>query len=215
MSKLEEIIYNTHLRISRSKQDKPYKLRKDFNDFESNSNYGYVKKLGLFFNKFPNIKIPDFFEAPYIIYPEAADQYYDIKFFTTPKAIKLYGMYVKQRDSESPDSDYHIQFILDSMMHIYKFCKENNISIDGYIDHTTGKTRTFIMDLRERKVSMYALFGFEKFGHMTSETVSMMELALGEGIEERLAIARTRYYNSNKAKNITKKAIDKLKTIIL
>ena len=43
----------------------------------------------------------------------------------------------------------------------------------------------------------------------------MMELALGEGIEERLAIARTRYYNSNKAKNITKKAIDKLKTIIL
>jgi len=214
MRKIEEIIYNTHLRVSRSRQDKPYKLRKDFSDFESNGNYGYVKKLSLFFNKFPHIKMSEFFEAPYIIYPEGSNQYYDIKFYTTPKAIKLYGMFVKQKDTETPDSDYNLQFIKDSMLFIFQFCRDNGITISDYISHTTGKANTFVMHLRERKVSTYALFGFEKFGHMTSDTISMMELALGEGIEERLAIARTRYYNSTKAKAITKEAIAKLKTIL-
>ena len=66
----ERYIYNTYLRVSRTKQNKPYKYRKDFKDFTNHDQYFFVKKLSLFFNKFSHISIDRFFTAPYELYPD-------------------------------------------------------------------------------------------------------------------------------------------------
>lgn len=44
MTDLEKDIYNKYLRISRTRQNKPYKLRLNFEGFESKDEFIYVKK---------------------------------------------------------------------------------------------------------------------------------------------------------------------------
>ena len=92
MTFLEKDIYNTYIRVSRSKQNLPYKYRKNFDNFADTSNYVYVKKLGKFFTKFSHINVSDFFDAPYEIYPD--NDSYDLRFYITPKAVKIYSSYI-------------------------------------------------------------------------------------------------------------------------
>jgi hypothetical protein len=47
--------------------------------------------LSSFFTKHKEIKIEDFFKAPYFVYPEGEN--FDLKFFTTQKAISVYKIY--------------------------------------------------------------------------------------------------------------------------
>ena len=166
MTNLEMTIYNTYLRISRSKHNKPYKLRKNFDNFQDNENYVYVKKLNMFFKKFPHIRIEDFFACPYEVYPDSDT--YDLRFYTTPKAVKIYGTYTTQKDNEDPDSDYQVKFIIDSLMFIFTFCKQNNLTVDNYLQHKTNDIHTLIVHIRERKVSFYTLFGFYTFSSIIS-----------------------------------------------
>ena len=103
MTHLDKSIYNTYLRVSRTKQNKPFRYRKNFDKFDDDPSFVFVKKLSLFFTKFPHIKLNDFFEAPYNVYLDNSP-YYDLKYYTTPKAVKVYGLYMKKRDAEdSPE----------------------------------------------------------------------------------------------------------------
>ena len=115
MTSGEQYIYNTYLMVSRSRQNKPYKRRKNFDNFKDNPNYVFIKRLSMFFNKHSNINIVDFFNAPYKVYPDQ-EQYYDLRFYTTPKCVRLYGLYVKKLDMEDPDSDTQISRIKKSLL---------------------------------------------------------------------------------------------------
>ena len=214
MSQTEQYLYNTFLRISRSKQNRPFKLRKDFSKFEDHKDYGYVKKLGYFFAKFPHIKIEDFFNAPYYIYVDNSP-YYDIKYYTTPKAIKVYGLYVKEKDMEDPDTEYNLQFIKDSLMFIFIFCKNNNLTLDEYINHKNGDLYAFINHLRERKISLYAILGFngtESRLHEYSD--ERLQFTLGEEPVKKLASRKISYYNSRKAKHIINQGKKHIKNLL-
>ena len=57
MTNYEKNIYNTYLRISRSQQNSPYKLRKNFNNFEDTENYVYVKRLAGFFRSYKHVDL--------------------------------------------------------------------------------------------------------------------------------------------------------------
>ena len=152
MTFLEKNIYNTYLRISRTRNNLPYKLRKDFNNFQDNENYVFVKRLGIFFNKFPHIRLEEFFNAPYEMYHD--DDIFDLKFYTSPKATKMYGLYVKKKDDQDPDSEDQIKYIKSSLLFIFQYCKENQIDLDQYLQRKSGDVNTFIVHLRERKASI-------------------------------------------------------------
>ena len=92
----EKNVYNTYLRISRTKQGEPYKVRKNFYKFEDTDKHTYTRRIARLFNKHRNIKWNDFFNAPYDLYPD--DDQFDLKFYTTPKAVKAYSLYVAKRD---------------------------------------------------------------------------------------------------------------------
>ena len=84
MTEFEKSVYNTFLRVKRVEQNKPFRARKNFDKFEDGDDYPYVKKLGMFFNKFSHIKMINFFTAPYRVYTDSVEQF-DLKFYTSPR----------------------------------------------------------------------------------------------------------------------------------
>ena len=213
MTFLEKNIYNTFLRISRSRNNLPYKTRKNFDNFEDSEHYVFVKRLSIFFNKFPHISIDDFFNAPYDVYPD--DDMYDLKFYTSPKATKMYGLYVKKRNEESPDSESQIQFIKSSLFALYEYCRDNNLNLRDYTKNMTGDIHTFIMHLHDRRVSIYTLYGFsdvEKI--LNSYPKTRLEFTLGKDFTNNLASYKVRFYNSERAKRICTDGLAKIKNIL-
>ena len=91
MTEFEKQIYNTWLAVTRSGVGKPFKLRKKWEDFDKKPEYGQVRRLVRLFAKFPGINISDFFKSPLMVYPEPYE--YDLRFYTTPKALKCYRIY--------------------------------------------------------------------------------------------------------------------------
>ena len=61
MDEFEKQIYNTYLIVSRSINNKPFKTRKDFTNFEKKPEYLAVKKLAAFFKKHRQLNINSFF----------------------------------------------------------------------------------------------------------------------------------------------------------
>tara|TARA_Y100000310_G_scaffold197205_1_gene197294 strand:- start:3343 stop:4035 length:693 start_codon:yes stop_codon:yes gene_type:complete len=211
----EKYIYNTYLRVYRTKQNKPFKYRKNFDNFDEYEYYVYIKKLGLFFKKFSHISVDNYFSAPYELYPED-NTAYDLTFYGSPRAIKVYSLYMKHLDQLDPDTDHHLQFAKDSLMYIFKFCRDNNLIIEDYTEQKTGDIPTFMLHLRDREVSIYSLFGFEDFEDKLNKVPNnRLEFTIGESFISSLAKYRTRYYTSRKNKQITKQGIKKIKTLLL
>jgi len=92
-------IYNTWLSYYRGKQNKPYRFKKDFKNFEKTKNYIYCQKLENLFDNNTEVDLNEFFNAPYEVYSND-EEGYDLKFYTTRKAIKVYNVYkqIKQKD---------------------------------------------------------------------------------------------------------------------
>ena len=211
---LEQTIYNTYLKVSRTKQDKPFRFRKDFTDFVDTDKYIFVKKLGYFFNKFPHIDIEQFFTAPYEVFDD--NDHYDLKFYTTPKATRMYGLYIKKINDMAPDSDIQIEFIKTSLMNMYVFCKDNKLLLTDYMSHKTNDLHTCISHLRERKVSVYVLMCFPDFDNiLRSYPQSRLEFTLGKKFAEDLAHYKIRLYNCKRVQEICKEGLAKIKKLLI
>lgn len=161
MTPREQQIYNTYLRISRTVKGQQWRPRKDFEGFKDTKEGYYVTRLGMFFNKFPQINLDDFFEAPFIIHPD--EQYFGLDFFITQKAINAYAVFKRQKEEESPDSQGQLNFLLESMKFIGKYCQENGLQLSEYIDHKIGISYAFTIHYKNKKVSIYSLLYFPKF----------------------------------------------------
>lgn len=213
MTYLEQTIYNTYIKISRSKQNLPYRLRKDFSDFEDTEKYVYVKKLSMFFNKFPHIRIQEFFEAPYSVYPPG--ETYDLRFYITPKAVKAYSVHIRKLDELEPDSDIQIQFIKDSLMNIFIFCKDKKIGLSKYLDCKTNNLHDVVMHIKERRVSLYVLLCLPGFNNViSSHSPAELDFITGKKFMEELANHRTRLYNCLKVKKVCETGLDKIKKLL-
>lgn len=74
-------------------RDKPFRIRKDFSDMDQ-TKLDHLASLERFFNSYQNIKIDDYFSAPYAIFED--DDYFDLEFFLSTKAKKAYSQYMKK-----------------------------------------------------------------------------------------------------------------------
>lgn len=213
MTELEKTVYNTYLRISRTRSGKHFKYRKKFDNFEDNKAYVPVKKIAKLLLNHPHIDINDFFNAPYEVYPEKNYEYgLDINFYTTLKATGCYSIFKKMCDDRNPDEQ--IESIKKSLYFIYIFCKDNEVDIEKYLDHKTNAERTFMLHLRERKVNIYTLFGLSNFDNIMSRMEpNAAKFTLGH-LYLSLDLYRSRYYNSKVTINVVSKAIKKLTKIL-
>jgi len=210
MTSQEKHIYNSFLRISRSKQNSPYRIRKNFEGFEDDKNYIYVRKLNSILERNKSIDLYDLLLAPYEVYND--NNYYDLKFYCTQRAIKVYTTYLKKR-LDNIDSDEMISKIKDSLFFIYKFCKDNHITFESYPAHKTNIVNSFILHIQENEIVIYVMFGFEQFERELSKiSYDVREFILGEQMSK-VDELRRNYYTSKRAKSIICKGLEKLMQI--
>ena len=208
VSEFEQHIYNTHLRISRQKKNLPFKYRKDF-DFLDAVYANSLKKIAIFLSKFNHIKLEDFIKAPYVIYPD--ENYFELEYYTTLKATKAYTLYQQKLLTISPDSQDQLENIKNSLLFISSFCKEQNILIDDYINHKTNDTFSFLLHLKEHRVNVYCLFGFNSFDkNIKSVDSDLLSFIIGNDLLVNLSTFRTKYFNSNKARTFVELGIQKI-----
>jgi hypothetical protein len=95
------MLYNEHLKESKRAKNQPYMLRKNFDKISTTVELS-LKKLSAFFEKHKEINPSEFFRAPYKIY--STEEYFDIKFYTTQKAITVYKIFKQSIDTnKKPD----------------------------------------------------------------------------------------------------------------
>ena len=213
LTKHHQNIYNKFLATTRSRENKPFKIRKDFSKFEDENpeKVFHLRKLSMFFNRFSHISIDDFFSAPYDIY--SSDESFDLKFYTSQRALKVYTLFIQKRVSIPPDNDDQLISIKKSLEYILKFCNNHNISITEYTSHTTGNIPSFIMHLKECKVNIYVLFGFTDFESILNKSDrEHVEFMIGD-IMKAIPSLRTLFAKSTLAKKFIHAGIHKIKQL--
>lgn len=148
-------IYNAYLGASRRAQNAPWRARKDFTGFEDTPDGFICKRLEMFFKKFPQINVYEFFQAPFELYKDSP--YVPLKFFTTQKAIATYSIYQKQRQEESPDSDEQVKDIKKTIRYIAVYCTSKGISLEEYCNEKSGYTNKPFVDYANKLVNIYVL----------------------------------------------------------
>lgn len=208
LNDFEKFIYNKHLSVSRQAIQKPYNLRKDFSDI-SESTLFFIKKLSLFFKKFNHINIDDFFKAPYSLYKD--ENYFDLKFFITPKAIKTYNLFLKSKRYIDPDNSETLKFTADSIKFIKIFCKEKNINIEAYLNFI-DKNETipsFVNHLHTHKINIYSLFGLPDFRNKIFKNYETYKFILGNIIDD-VDLFYNNFIKSKKLKILVKEGYKKI-----
>jgi|TARA_A100000172_G_scaffold72739_1_gene53984 hypothetical protein len=197
MNNFEKVIYNNFLEVSKKVNNRPVKYRKDFNNFPDDK-YIFITKLSRFFNKFDSIKIKDFFEAPYFVYGE---NYFDLKFYLSQKAIKAYTLYNDNYILNNPDSTNTLDKLKESVSFIYKYCKDNNIKLKDYLTYKEGSFNVFLKHIKQRDINFFILFSFDNLNKVL-DNIDISVKTIYSNNFNKINYLRTKYYSSSKAKII-------------
>ena len=210
ISKKEEAIYNSYLYASRSAKNKPTRFRKDFSKLKD-EDFVAVKKLSLFFNKHSNINYHDWFIAPFKVYSK--DDFYDLRFYNTRKALKCYTVYMKEKEVTDPDSNDSIEALKGGLKFVVGFCNTHKLTLPQYITHITGNMPNFLLHLQEHKLNYYLLHAL----NVDSVVKTVESSGLNFLVQDFFNIfsqTRTKFYSSTvlkvKAKNGVKIISDTL-----
>lgn len=98
MTEFQQRIYNTWLRVTRTSQNKPFRLRKNFTNLNESTNLSLLK-LESFFQRNKTIDMDDFFVAPFKLYDDTSNM--PLSFYTTLKAIKVYKNFKKYIEKQN------------------------------------------------------------------------------------------------------------------
>jgi len=212
MTDKEKQYYNLYLTVSRSSRNKPFKVRKDFTDFEKEADYISLHKINNLFINFPQIKPYLYFKAPFDVYPD--QEYFPLDYFGTQKAIKTYTIYMKQLREQSPDAPTQIDFIKQSLHYIAMFCIKNDIPISQYVTHKKGITYSWTSHFKNYEISVYSLLEFPNLEVIISNIPKDEQELFLDTMATNIHSYKTRYNNSKTAKNIVKEGINKISKIV-
>lgn len=206
----EKDIYNSYLYATRTAQGKPTRFRKDFSKLKD-EDFVALKKLSAFFIKHNHVNYRDWFAAPFEVYSK--DEYFDLRFFNSRKALKCYSIYMKDKEVSNPDSDENIEVLKEGFRYIAKFCIKNSITIDEYKSHYTNNMPTCLLHLQEHRINFYTLHALE-----VESTIKAIEKDVLEFIVKDFytifARTRTKFYGSAVLKTKAKETREKVKQIV-
>ena len=211
ISKREEQIYNSHLYTSRSVKNKPTRLRSNFNNISS-KDVVCLKKLSNFFSKYNHINLQDWFLAPYKVYSE--DDYFDLHFFTTRKALKCYTSYIRKKETQNPDSDSTINQIKECLSFIYNYCLKSNMTLDEYINMRDGNLPLILTHLKQHKINFYTLHLLEVDAIIKSVETPILNFIISD-FWSLYTKTRTKFTSSNILKHKARKGKQIIKTKLL
>jgi hypothetical protein len=202
-------IYNTYLAVSRKSRNKPFKLRENFEGFESKTEYSMLIKLEYFFKRFPNINKETYFKAPYELWKDK--DFFALDFYTTPVATRAYTLYKKQLLEQSPDNDANLEFIRESLMFIGKYCSTGGITLEQYFTHQSGATYDWMKHIRQNLISPYVVYGFTGVDDLLYRTPEdERDLLLGE-FADKFYIYKQKYNESKLAKQLVVQGLQRVR----
>lgn len=210
MDKLIEKIYNTYLKTSRTQNNKPFRYRQNFEGFEKEPNYLPALKLKSFFARNPQIKIEDFFLAPYVIFENDKEAFYNLNFYNSLQAIKVYTLFSKRSMNEDPDSDFQLQKITDGLKYIKEFCLEKKIPLSEYLKYKSANVNDFLVHLSHKNISIYNLFPLRDLDRMLrTYDFELLSFILND-LAPRISYFRTKFLASKKAKALSVAGLTKI-----
>lgn len=205
LTEFEKLIYNSFLATSRKIKNQPFKFREDFSKFEP-SKYILVKKLSSFFNRFKNINLTDFFSAPYYIYNK--DEYFDLQFYTTRKALVCYSHYMTNKQTIEPDSDESLHECKDILKFIYNFCADQKITLEQYKTFVgDGTMPVFFSHLKNHNINFYTLHALEVEKIVKSIETDLLNFYF-ENFYNLYKTTRNKFITSTKLKHMLRKGLD-------
>lgn len=208
LSKFEEQIYNTHLKASRTHKGLPFRYRKDFSSLDDKTKSN-LKKISLFLTKHKHINLDEYINAPYKVYQD--EDFFDLEYYITLKAVKAYSLYYRQLLNESPDSTAQLHYIVRSLKFIQDFCRDKAIQLPAYLKHTEDKTPSFLLHLKDHKVNIYTLLGFKNFiKELKSNDIELIRFIVGDELIDRVDLCNNKLLLSKKARELIMKGFNKI-----
>jgi hypothetical protein len=154
ISEKEKIIYNSFLYTQRISQNKPFRPRQNF-DKITGTEEASIKKLFLLLSKYRHINYNDYFIAPYKVYGK--DNYFELSFYNTTRALKCYTMYMKDKELSDPDHPETLESSKECLKFIHKYCTREKITLDQYKNAVDGTMPLILQHLREHKINFYII----------------------------------------------------------
>tara|TARA_R110001583_G_scaffold46172_2_gene145087 strand:+ start:8192 stop:8842 length:651 start_codon:yes stop_codon:yes gene_type:complete len=199
----EKHIYNSFLYASRKAKNKPVRLRQNFDKIESKDVIA-LKKLNLLLSKYTHINYSDFFIAPYKVY--SSDDYFDLSFFNTRRAIKCYSMYCKDKETQNPDSENSINTLKECLKFIYKHCHGKKITLERYKTHTPGATPGVFKHLKNHHINFYTLHALDMDGVVKSGDQEMFNWLISD-FADLYSKTRVKFLSSKTLKDKARKGL--------
>jgi hypothetical protein len=196
---------------SKKSKNKPFKLRQDFSKLNDEI-YITLKKLGAFFKNNKNISLNDFFWAPYEIYSK--DEYFDLSFYNTRKAIIAYTQYLRQKETQDTDSEVCINDCKAGLKNIYSFCVEQNITLNEYKELNSASIPIFLLHLKEHKINFYILHSLSIEQQIKRIEPELLDFYCKD-FYDIYHKTRTKYITSTKLKHTIRKALEIIQTKLL
>ena len=170
-----EKVYNAHMILNRKRKGQPFRVKKDFKDFENHKDYRHYLALANFFNKKPEIDVDTFFEATSYFLSDV--DYIPIAEFAKSKALTNYVEYIKILDALDLDDKKNLEWCISTFKFINKFLKANNLKRREYLDFkSTSGSSDFLVHIKRNNVCKYALFVFPSFRNKLDELYRDSEL---------------------------------------
>lgn len=212
LSEKQKNIYNTHLATSRKLKNKPFKIRQNFDKLDQTT-ISILVKLEYLFDKYPDINIKTYFEAPYKVWPDK--EYFPLEYFATHQATKAYTLYKKQLLTDDIDSKEVTDKIIDSLTFIAKFCIQNKMTLEEYYTHKTGVTYTWMKHVRRGNILPYVIFGFKNIDNIFYDSPEdERDLLLGKFGND-FYIYKGKYNKSSNTKNMVVEGLKRIEKWII
>lgn len=206
LTELEKLLYNKHLSTSRSLKNKPFKIKKDFQNIVDTDKHKFLKRISVLFKKHPEINPDLFFQAPYKLYPDV--EYFGLDYFSTMRAVRAYTTYKKQMFLQDPDSQ--LEEVKQSLRFIANFCIRNKIEFYQYSSHRTADMFTWMAHYKENKINVYTVMEFpDVYSSVQTLAEDVRGFFVGEFVEQFKSL-HTLYTKSVVLRPYVKKAIPTL-----
>jgi hypothetical protein len=207
LSEFQKKIYNIYLKYSRLGM--PIKFRKNFDNVSEPIQLN-LKKLSSFFIKHNHLNLEDFFAAPITVYPD--QPYPKLEYFLSRSAIRSYSLFKREQENQNPEKQF--ESIKESFLFIMKFCLNNSIQVENYLNHRTGVSASWLHHYRERKINPYSLMELGDLIKSIDEHPKDVVDLFTENLHDRIISFKIRYRQSSKTIEYVKKGTEKIKTFI-
>jgi hypothetical protein len=103
--------------------------------------------------------------------------------------------------------DANLQFLKESIVFVYRYCANHNLTFDEYMYHSEGLTPAWMTHYFDRKVSIYLLLAFPKLSDMIYSMESTHRKMVLGNLDETYPLLKNNYMASTIAPKVVKKGI--------